>query len=86
MDFTKLINFPTKEEDTSDIENLLNNVAADSDMPCWDDKLEAMIRQTMAGVNTGKMFELSDDDLELVQAAAKPMTADDLLNSLDHDD
>lgn len=67
MSLNKILNFPGTA-DTTDIENLLSDVAQSADLPCWDDELSKLIRETVAGTMTGN--QLSENDLEMVRAAA----------------
>ena len=67
MSLNKILNFPGTT-DTTDIENLLSDVAQSAELPCWDDELSKLIRETVAGTMTGN--QLSENDLEMVKAAA----------------
>lgn len=71
MDLMKAIFFPEKTEtkddiDTTEIETVLKKAAASSALPCWDDKLELMVRQALADAPG---TELSDEELEQLNAA-----------------
>lgn len=68
MSLNKILAFPGTAADTADIEKLLNSVAEDADLPCWDDELSKLIHETVAG--TMMNSELSDNELEMVKAAA----------------
>ncbi len=68
MSLNKILAFPGTAAGTADIEKLLSSVAADADLPCWDDELSRLIQDTVAG--TMMNSELSDNELEMVKAAA----------------
>ena len=68
---TKILQFPgfgAKNTDTTGIESLLSDVAQTADLPCWDDELSRMIREAEA--LTQNVMKVSEEDLEMVKAAA----------------
>jgi hypothetical protein len=68
MSLNKILNFPGTASDTSDIESLLESVSKTADLPCWDDELSKLIRDTVN--STLEENQLSDNELEMVKAAA----------------
>lgn len=73
MDFMKAIFFPGKPEtkddlDTTEVETLLKKAAESSDLPCWDDKLDQLVRQALESI-PDEETEIQDDQLDQLNAA-----------------